>query len=50
MVSVLAFHSDDPSLNSADAYTFSLTFAFEKTENKSKRGRGWPIFSKLFSP
>ena len=26
-----------------DAYSFSVKFAFEKNENKQKRGRGWPI-------
>ena len=46
MVSVLAFHSDDPSSNPADAYSFSVQIVFEKNENKHKRGRGWTIFLK----
>ena len=36
MVSVLAFYSDDLSLNPADAYSFSVKFVFEKNENKQK--------------
>ena len=40
---VLAFYSDDPSSNPADAYSFSVQIVFEKNENKQKRGRGWPI-------
>ena len=36
MASVLAFYSDDPSLNLADAYSFSVNFVFEKNENKQK--------------
>ena len=43
VVSVLAFYSDDPSLNPADAYSFSVQIVFEKNENKPKRGRVWPI-------
>ena len=34
VVSVLAFYSDDPSSNLAEAYSFSLKFVFEKNENK----------------
>ena len=37
MVSVLAFYSDDPSSNPAEAYSFSVKFVFEKNENKQKR-------------
>ena len=35
-VSVLAFYSDNPSLNLDVAYIFSVTFVFEKNENKQK--------------
>ena len=44
VVSMLAFYSDDPSLNLADAYSFSVNFVFEKNENKQKRGRVGQIF------
>ena len=44
VVSVLAFYSDNPSLNPAEAYSFSVKIVFEKTKNKQKIGRGWPIF------
>ena len=37
VVSVLAFYSDDPSLNPADAYSFFVKFIFGKNENKLKR-------------
>ena len=43
VVSVLAFYSDDPSLNPAEAYSFSVKWVFENNKNKEKRGRGWPI-------
>ena len=36
VVSGLAFYSDDPSLNPAEAYSFSVKFVFEKNENKQK--------------
>ena len=36
MVSELAFYSDDPSSNPADAKSFSVKFVFEKNENKQK--------------
>ena len=36
MVSVLAFYSDDPSSNPAEAYNFSVNFVFEKNQNKQK--------------
>ena len=44
VVSVLAFYSNDPRSNPADAYSYSVQIVFEKNENKQKRGRGWPIF------
>ena len=46
VVSVLAFYSDNPSSNPADAYSFSVQIVFEKNENKQKRGRGGPFFKK----
>ena len=45
VVSVLAFYSNDPSSNPADAYSFSVEFVFEKNENKQKRGRVGPFKS-----
>ena len=36
VVSVLAFYSNDPSSNPADAYSFSGQFVFENNENKQK--------------
>ena len=39
VVSVLAFYSDDPRSNLAEAYSFSLKFVFEKTKiNKTMSG------------
>ena len=44
VVSVLAFSSEDPSSNPADVYSFfPVKSLFEKNENITKRGRGWPI-------
>ena len=37
VVEVLAFYSGDPSLNPADAYSFSGKFVFEKNAYKQKR-------------
>ena len=39
VVSVVAYYSDDPSSNPADAYSFSVKFVFKKNENKQKRPR-----------
>ena len=36
VVSMLAFNSDNPSLNPAEAYSFSVKFVFEKNENRQK--------------
>ena len=36
VVSVLAFLSDNPSSNPAEAYSFSLKFVLGKNENKQK--------------
>ena len=37
VVSMLAFSSDDPSLNPAKAFIFSVKFAFEMSEMKKKK-------------
>ena len=47
MVSVLAFYSDDPSSNPADAYSFSVKFVYEKNENKQKEARIGPFLKKI---
>ena len=39
VVSVLAFNSNDPSSNPAEAYSFFCNIVFEKNENKQKRGQ-----------
>ena len=48
VVSVLAFYSDDTSLNRAvypaDAYSFSVKYAFEKDEKTKMRPRFGPFF------
>ena len=36
VVTVLAFYSDNPSSNAAEAYSFSVKFVFENRENKQK--------------
>ena len=36
VVSVLAFHSDDPSSNPTEVYSFEFCELFEKNENKQK--------------
>ena len=36
VVNVLAFYSNNPSLNLTDAYIFSVKFVFKKNENKQK--------------
>ena len=38
MVSILAFYSDDPSSNPAEAYSVSVKCVFEKNENKKRPG------------
>ena len=44
VVSVLAFYTDDPCSNPAEAYRFfSVKFVFEKKESKEKEA-GWPIY------
>ena len=42
---MLAYYFDIPSLNPAEAYSFSVKFVFEKNENKQKRGRAWLPFT-----
>ena len=37
VVSVLAFYSDDPSLNPTEANSFSVKFVFEKNEKNKYR-------------
>ena len=46
VVRVLAFHSDDPSSNPAEAYSFFFKIVFEKNENKQKEAGVGPIFFK----
>ena len=46
MVSVLAFYSDDPSSNPADAYSFSVQILFEKNENKQKEAGVGPFLKR----
>ena len=49
VVSVLAFYSDDPSSNPAEAYSFCVKFVFEKNENKQKEaGIGLHLRSTYF--
>ena len=49
VVSVLAFYSDDPSSNPAEAYSFSVNFVFEKNQNKQKEGGVGHFFKKILS-
>ena len=46
VVSALAFYSDDPSSNPADAYRFSVQIVFEKNENKQKEAGVGPFLKK----
>ena len=46
VVSVIAFYSNDRSLNSAEAYNFFCKIVFETNKNKQKRGRVDPLFKK----
>ena len=46
MVSVIAFYSDESSLNPTDAYIFSVKFVFEKYENKQKEAGVGPFLNK----
>ena len=40
VVSVLAFYSNDPSSNPAEAYNFSIKFVFEKNKKTKEAGVG----------
>ena len=46
VVSVLAFFSDDPSSNPAEAYSFFCKIVFEKSENKQKEAGFGPLLIK----
>ena len=46
MVSVLAFYSEDPSSNPAEAYSFFCNVVFEKNENKQKEAGVGPLSKK----
>ena len=47
MVSVLAFYSDDPSLNPAEVYNFSVKLLLKRTKiNKKEAGVG-PFFKNI---
>ena len=41
VVCLLAFFSDNPSLNLAEVYSFYVEFVFGKNENKQE----WPAFA-----
>ena len=43
VVSMLAFYSNNPSSNPADAYSFSVKFVFEKNENKQNEAGVGPF-------
>ena len=48
MVSVLAFYSDDPSLNPAEVYNFSVKLLLKRTKiNKKEAGVG-PFFKEYY--
>ena len=42
VVSMLAFYSNNPNLNPAEVYNFSLQLDLNRTKIY-KRGRSWPI-------
>ena len=44
VVNVLAFYSDTPSLNLAEAFSFSVNFVFESNGNKQKEAGVGPFF------
>ena len=49
VVSMLAFYSDDPSSNPADAYIFFCKMLSEKNENKQKEAGVGPFFKQLYN-
>ena len=46
MVSVLAFYSDDPSLNSAEVYSFYSVNCLKRTKIKQKEAENGTFFKK----
>jgi len=44
VVSVLAFNSDNPSSNPAEAYSFSVKIVFEKSKPNKKEAAVGPFF------
>ena len=46
VVHVLAFYSDDPSLNPDEGYNFYFKIVVEKSKNKQKEATGFDHFSK----
>ena len=42
VVSMRAIYCNNPRLNTTEAYSFTIKFAFEKIENKQRRGGDWP--------
>ena len=46
VVSVLAFYSNNPSSNPAEAYSFSVKFLFEKEQKQNKKRPGLVHFFK----
>ena len=49
MVREVAFYSDDPSSNLAEAKSFSVIFVFEKNGNKQKEAGDGPFFKKSYN-
>ena len=48
VVSMLAFYSDGPSSNPADAFSFSVKYVFEKEGKLTKRGRDFYFKNRKF--
>ena len=44
VLSMLAFYSNNPNLNPAEVYNFSLQLDLNRTKI-DKRGRSWPIWN-----
>ena len=49
MVTELAFFTDDPSSNIADAYSFFFRILFKKNENKQKETDVGPFLKKSYT-